>query len=73
MSLATLTSKGQITIPRAVRDQLHLHAGDKIDFMVIDDGEVLLRPVTREVDEVYGCLNEAAAGKVASVAEKNAN
>lgn len=72
MSLATLTSKGQITIPRAVREQLHLHAGDKIDFMVIDDGEVLLRPVTREVDEVFGCLNEAAAGKVASVAEMDA-
>ncbi len=72
MPLATLTSKGQITIPRAVRDQLHLHAGDKIDFTVIDDGEVLLRPVTREVDEVFGCLNEAAAGKMASVAEMDA-
>jgi antitoxin PrlF len=34
---ATLTSKGQITVPKPVRDRLHLHAGDKFDFVMQDD------------------------------------
>ena len=69
MPLATLTSKGQITIPGSLRKKLHLHAGDKIDFSLIGDNEILLRPVTRKVDEVFGCLSHAAKGKKASVAE----
>jgi len=72
MPLATLTSKGQITIPGSLRKKLHLHAGDKIDFSLIGDNEVLLRPVTRNVDEVFGCLRAAANGKRASVAEMDA-
>ncbi len=69
MTLATLTSKGQITIPGDVRKKLHLHAGDKIDFSLISDHEVLLKPVTRSVEEVFGCLQYTAKGKKASVAE----
>ncbi len=71
MPIATLTSKGQITIPRIVRDKLHLHAGDKIDFSLLDDHEVLLRPVTKSSDEVFGCLHIAAKGKKISVEEMN--
>ncbi|CAM3670302.1 AbrB/MazE/SpoVT family DNA-binding domain-containing protein [Deinococcus frigens] len=40
---ATMTSKGQVTVPKAVRDQLGLEAGKKLDF-ILRDGEVLLRP-----------------------------
>jgi len=72
MPLATLTSKGQITIPGSLRKQLHLHAGDKIDFSRIGDNELLLRPVTRNVDDVFGCLHDAAGGKRAGVAEMDA-
>ena len=38
MPTATLTSKGRITLPQAVRQALGLHAGTKIDFVVLADG-----------------------------------
>ena len=39
---ATITSKGQITLPKAVRDRLNLKAGDKLDFLLDDNGNLLL-------------------------------
>ncbi len=59
MTTATLTSKGQITIPKKIREQLLLHTGDKLDFTLTAEGDVLLRPVTRHVDEVFGRLGRA--------------
>ncbi|MBK1706963.1 AbrB/MazE/SpoVT family DNA-binding domain-containing protein [Halochromatium glycolicum] len=56
MTTATLTTKGQITIPKHIRDRLMLHAGDKLDFTLTETGDVLLKPVTRRVDEVFGRL-----------------
>ena len=58
MTLATLTSKGQITIPKSVRDSLHLQTGDKVDFVITQNGDALLKPVTRKVDEVFGKLHD---------------
>ena len=40
MTLATITSKGQVTVPKKFRDNLGLHAGDKIDFHLNDDGSI---------------------------------
>jgi len=71
MPLATLTSKGQITIPSSVRKKLHLHAGDKVDFSMMGEHEVLLRPVIKDVDAVFGCLQQASRGRKATVAEIN--
>ncbi|HGG60813.1 MAG TPA: AbrB/MazE/SpoVT family DNA-binding domain-containing protein, partial [Gammaproteobacteria bacterium] len=34
MSTTTLTSKGQLTLPKAIRDQTKLHAGDKLEVLV---------------------------------------
>lgn len=59
MQQSTLTSKGQITIPKFVRDSLSLHTGDKIEFVLTENNEVLLRPVTKKVDEVFGRLFKA--------------
>ena len=42
MITATLTSKGQLTIPKAVRDSLRLHAGDRVAFVVHGDDEAVL-------------------------------
>jgi len=73
MPCATLTSKGQITIPKEVRERLRLHSGDRIDFSILGDGEALMRPVTRKVDEVFGCLRDKArrAGRPVGVEEMN--
>ena len=60
MVTATLTSKGQLTIPKAVRDSLHLHTGDRVAFVFHGDGEAVLKPVTKSVDEVFGRLHSAA-------------
>lgn len=40
---AAVTAKGQVTIPKAVRDALGIHEGDRVLFRVIDDRAVLAR------------------------------
>ncbi len=37
---STLTSKGQLTLPKAIREQLRLHPGDKLEFFLRDDGRL---------------------------------
>ena len=39
MALATLTNKGQVTIPKAVRVSLGLHTGDKLEFVIAERGK----------------------------------
>ncbi|AKJ63711.1 AbrB/MazE/SpoVT family DNA-binding domain-containing protein [Kiritimatiella glycovorans] len=71
MVTATLTSKGQLTVPKAVRDSLHLHTGDRIAFIVHGDAEAVLKPVTKSVDEVFGRLHSPGQRRK-SVEEMNA-
>ena len=57
MPTATITSKGQTTIPKEVRDALGLHAGDKIDFIVDADGKkATVLPVTLDARNLRGIL-----------------
>lgn len=53
---ATITSKGQVTIPKPVRDRLHLEPGDKIDFIVDEDGDLRVTPVTASVTHLKGMV-----------------
>ena len=57
MATATVTSKGQITIPKAVRNSLRLRTGDRVEFVVQGRNEAVLKTVTRTVDEVFGMLH----------------
>jgi AbrB family looped-hinge helix DNA binding protein len=41
---ATITSKGQVTIPKRIRDELGLTAGTEIEFIVEEDGTIRVRP-----------------------------
>ena len=58
MAIATLTSKGQTTIPKEIRDLLGLAPGDKLDFVVESDGRVVLRPATLDVRQLRGLLRK---------------
>lgn len=71
MTTARLTSKGQITIPKVVRDALHLCTGDRIDFVLHDENRATLEPVTKTVDDVFGKLHRPGQA-YRSVAEMNA-
>lgn len=71
MPSATLTSKGQLTIPKKVRDQLHLKSGDRVNFIVLNDGNVLLQPAIIRVTELKGVLYKKGRRPI-SIEEMNA-
>ena len=56
MVTATLTTKGQITIPKKVRDSLRLQSGDRVAFVLRDHTEALMKPIKKSVDEIFGKL-----------------
>ncbi len=64
--LSTVTSKGQVTIPKEIRDLLRIHANDKVDF-VLDGERVVLIPVKTLLD-LRGAV--PAAGKGAFAQER---
>jgi AbrB family looped-hinge helix DNA binding protein len=53
---ATLTRKGQITLPKSLREQLHLQPGDTIEFIIGEQGEIKLLPVTSPITKLKGIL-----------------
>lgn len=57
MPVSVMTSKGQTTIPKKIREYLKLNPGDKIDFVIENDGTVLLEPTTIDVSELEGIMH----------------
>lgn len=55
---ATLTSKGQTTIPKAIRDSLHMKTGDRMAFTLMPDGVVLMRVKNKHVSDLAGLLHK---------------
>ena len=56
MSTSTLTSKGQTTIPKDVRKRLNLQPGDRLEFVIDEDGRVLVLPASIDASELAGML-----------------
>ncbi len=71
MPSATVTSKGQVTIPRPIREALKVSAGDRLDFVLEAGGRVVVRPATRDVSELKGLLHRGGRQPV-SLEEMNA-
>jgi antitoxin PrlF len=58
MSAATLTSKGQITIPAEVREALGLDAGDRVEFVRVEPGRFEIVPATHSVKALKGMFGK---------------
>jgi antitoxin PrlF len=71
MAGATITSKGQVTIPVQVRSALGLDAGDRIEFVEVAEGQFAIVAATRSVRELKGLFQDRRR-KPVSIEEMNA-
>ncbi len=55
MQISTITTKGQITIPAALRKRLGLQQGDEVAF-IIENGKVVLMPVEKNIEAAFGLV-----------------
>lgn len=55
--LVTVTDKGQLTVPKAIRDQFGIEPGSKLDFEPQDDGTLRVRVLTRGAGSLYGLMH----------------
>ncbi len=72
MAISLVTSKGQTTIPKKIREHLHLKPGDKVDFVIEDNGRVLLEPSTLDIRELKGILHRPGMKAVSTGEMKDA-
>jgi len=72
MALATLTTKGQVTIPKKIREALKLHTGDKIEIIVTEEKEAIIRPISKKVDDLFCKLHKPGRKAVSLEAIDNA-
>ena len=62
MATATLTSKGQLTLPKAIRDLLGVGPGDRVVFWEADDGKVIVESQTVDIRSLRGSLKPKRKG-----------
>jgi AbrB family looped-hinge helix DNA binding protein len=62
MPSTTLTTKGQVTIPKTVRDELGLREGDRVAFRVLEDGTVIVEPENVDLLDLKGVLKPRRKG-----------
>jgi len=71
MPSSTVTSKGQVTIPKSIRRALGVAAGDRLDFHLEDEGRVVVRVAAIDALDLKGILHKPGRRPV-SVEEMNA-
>jgi AbrB family looped-hinge helix DNA binding protein len=71
MPSATVTSKGQVTIPKSIRQALKVGAGDRVDFVMEGEGRIVVRAGMTGVSDLKGFLHRPGRRPV-SIGEMNA-
>jgi AbrB family looped-hinge helix DNA binding protein len=56
MTAATLTAKGQLTLPKAVREAMGVGPGDRVEFVRMEDGNFAVLPATHSVKSLKGII-----------------
>ena len=69
MTTATVTSKGQITIPAAVRSELNITSGDRVEFIKVSDRRFEIVAATEDISQIKGLIK---AKHSVSIDEMNA-
>ncbi len=69
MAKAIMTSSGRLVIPKSVREHLLLQPGDRVNFVIQDNGDVVIRTAGIDVLELKGLLHRPH--KPVSVAQMN--
>ena len=67
--IATLTAKGQVTLPKVFRDKMNLQAGDKLNFVMLDNGVMQVIPLKQSVTKLRGMV--PAPEKSVTIEEMN--
>lgn len=70
MTSATVTSKGQITIPARIREAMHVSTGDRVEFIEVAPGRYELIAAIRSVTDLKGMFGKPL--KTVSIEEMNA-
>jgi len=68
MAFATITSKGQTTIPKDIRAAANLKPGDRIHFTVLEDGTIIVRVKNNSIRAISF---KPPGGKRVSIANMN--
>ncbi|MBA3237210.1 MAG: AbrB/MazE/SpoVT family DNA-binding domain-containing protein [Parachlamydiaceae bacterium] len=69
---ATVTSKGQVTIPREIRERAHIATGTQLDFQITSDGCLTIRPLTHDICKLKGIAKKKGQHPVSLKAIKKA-
>ena len=56
MHTAKITSKGQVTIPRQVREDMGVTSGDRLDFVRMEDGHYAVVPASHSIKSLKGII-----------------
>jgi len=59
--LATVTDKGQVTVPKEIRDRSGIVPGSKLDFEFLGDGTLRVRVLARGADNLFGLVRRPGA------------
>jgi len=62
--ISTLNSRGQLTIPKPLRDRLGLKPGDRIGCSLLPDGNLILRPKVHHIEDLVGMLRRPGQPRV---------
>jgi AbrB family looped-hinge helix DNA binding protein len=72
MIVSKITSKGQVTLPKKIREYLKVDVSDTIEFTLLEGGKVLITSEKKSAEALFGMLNHRKTGKRVTVEEMDA-